>query len=197
MPPPNSLVSLPVSTGGSPSVVPSLSINNSEPTVSSAGSGCHPSVLPQPATTLSALQALLQVSTGITPLTLPQSQPGMILSPAADPIPHSLVQRIKNGQFVEMRDLLADNIALLNQLSSLNGLVNLPANTLNRTRLREVPSLVSWLYCFNSFVAVRTSDPLTRNMLAYSRLLIREARRGRMPRNRNVFGCHVELIDFC
>ena len=177
MPPPNSLVSLPVSTGGSPSVVSSLGNGNSEPTVSSAGSSCHPSVLPQPATTLSALQALLQASTGISPLTLPQSQPGMILSPAADPIPHTLVQRIQNGQFVEMRDLLADNIALLNQLSSLNGLINLPANTLNRTRLREVPSLVSWLYCFNSFVAVRTSDPLTRNMLAFSRLLIREALR--------------------
>ena len=105
------------------------------------------------------------------------SPPGMILSPAADPIPHTLVQRIQSGQFVEMRDLLADNIALLNQLASLQGTVSLPLNTANRTRLREVPSLVSWLYCFTAYVAVRTSDPLARNMLAYSRLIIREALR--------------------
>ena len=71
--------------------------------------------------------------------------------------------------------MLADNIALLSQLSSINGLVNVPLMTITRTRLREVPSLVSWLYCFISYSAVRTSDPLTRNMLAYSHLIIREA----------------------
>lgn len=101
----------------------------------------------------------------------------MILSPAADPIPRTLVQRIQTGHFIEMRDLLADNIALLNQLSSLHGPLSLPLTTVNRTRLREVPSLISWVYCFNAYVAVRTSDPITRDMLAYSRLLIREALR--------------------
>ena len=41
---------------------------------------------------------------------------GMILSPAADPIPFRLVQRIQNGEFLEMRDLLADNVSLHSQL---------------------------------------------------------------------------------
>ena len=104
-------------------------------------------------------------------------QPGMILSPAADPIPRTLVQRIQVGQFVEMRDLLADNIELLNQLSSLHGTVTLPLTIVNCTRLREVSSLESWVYCFNAYVAVCTSDPATRDMLAYSRLFIREALR--------------------
>ena len=76
-----------------------------------------------------------------------------------------------------MRDLLADNIALLNQLSSFHGTVNLPVSTVNHTQLKEIPSLVSWLYCFNTYVAVRTSDPVARDMLAYSCLLIREALR--------------------
>ena len=101
----------------------------------------------------------------------------MILSPAADPIPYSIVQRIQSGHFVEMHDLLADNIALLNQLSSLQGTVTLPQSVVTRTRLREVLSLVSWLYCFSVYIAVQTSDPLARDMLAYSRLLIREALR--------------------
>ena len=41
---------------------------------------------------------------------------GLILSPSSDPIPHRLVSRIQVGEFIEMRDLLADNISLHNQL---------------------------------------------------------------------------------
>ena len=78
---------------------------------------------------------------------------------------------------MEMRDLLADNIALVSQLSSLHGTVPLPLTTMQRTRLREVPSLVSWMYCFATYVAIRTPDELTRQMLAYARLIIREALR--------------------
>ncbi len=47
-------------------------------------------------------------------------QRGLILSPAADQIPHRLVQRIQSGDFVEMRDLLADNVALHRQLEDLH-----------------------------------------------------------------------------
>ena len=53
-----------------------------------------------------------------------QSQPGLVLSPASDPFPRNLVQRVQAGLFVEMRDLLADNIALLSQLLSLHNLTN-------------------------------------------------------------------------
>ena len=49
---------------------------------------------------------------------VPQSQ-GMILSPALQPIPARLVHRIQSGEFVEMRDLLCDNIALHNQLETI------------------------------------------------------------------------------
>ena len=46
---------------------------------------------------------------------------GLILSPSLDPIPHRLVSRIQAGEFVEMRDLLADNISLHNQLEDFHG----------------------------------------------------------------------------
>ena len=103
---------------------------------------------------------------------------GLILSPSADPIPYRLVQRIQNGEFVEMRDLLADNVSLHNQLKDLHGLVPLTATPAAfRPRLREVPSLASWVYCFAAYVAVRSSDQQTRDLLAYCRLIIREALR--------------------
>ena len=117
------------------------------------------------------------VSSASTSAVGASAQSGLIPSPAAAPIPANLVQRIQSGQFIEMRDLLADNIALLNQLSSLQGTVPLPLAIASRTCLREVPSLASWLYCFNTYIAVRTSDPVARDMLSYSRFLIREALR--------------------
>ena len=42
-----------------------------------------------------------------------------------------------------------------------------------RPRLREVPSLSSWLYC--AYIAVLTPDTHTRELLAYCKLIIREA----------------------
>ncbi len=40
-------------------------------------------------------------------------------SPAEAPIPQKIVDKIRSGQFVEMRELLADNISLLEQLHSI------------------------------------------------------------------------------
>ena len=50
---------------------------------------------------------------------------GMILSPALQPIPGCLVCRILSGEFIEMRDLLTDNITLHDQLEAVQGPLNL------------------------------------------------------------------------
>jgi len=171
LPPPTALVSLPVRTDAT---TPLVNTSSGLPVVTSATSSL-------PIATgvgLSQLPALVTNSVPSIPAIFPTpAHSGMILSPAADPIPYNLVQRIQSGQFIEMRDLLADNIALLNQMTSLSGTTSIPFATMNRTRLREVPSLVSWIYCFNAYMAVRTTDAQTQDMLAYSRLLIREALR--------------------
>ena len=76
------------------------------------------------------------------------SRLGFIVSAALDPIPHRLVQRIRNGEFVEMRKLLADNISLYNQLEDFCG-----HTSGLRSRVREVPSLSLWVYCFAAYMA--------------------------------------------
>lgn len=120
----------------------------------------------------------LPTSIPSTGLTSSSSQSGgLILSSALDPVPQRLVQRIQAGRFIEMRELLSDNIALHDQLETLQGTVNLVSTPALPARQREVPSLVSWTYCFLAFAAVQTSDPATRHILAYGRLLIREALR--------------------
>ena len=88
------------------------------------------------------------------------------------PIPHRLVSRIQVGEFIEMRDLLADNISLHNQMEDFHGHIwpSTPAHL--RPRLREVPSLSSWVYCFCAYIAVLTPDARTQELLAYCRLII-------------------------
>ena len=168
LPPPASLTSLAVSATPTPSWA-----FNPAPTL-----GTLPAPSPLASSTVPSHQHHpFNDTLPPTPFLSSQSSPGMILSPACDPFPESLVRRIQSGQFVDMRDLLADNIALISQLSSLHGPGALPLSSVGHTRLREVPSLVSWLYCFIAYVAIRTLDPLTRQMLAYSRLIIREALR--------------------
>ena len=109
------------------------------------------------------------------PQTQDQSQ-GMILSSALQPVPARLVCRIRAGEFIEMRDLLTDNLSLHDQLEAVQGpLLNAVTAGALRPRLREVPSLISWVSCFTTYVAVRTQDSFTRDMLTYCRLVIREA----------------------
>ena len=48
----------------------------------------------------------------LPPLPASSSQSGLSLSMSSEPIPARLVTRIQSGQFIEMRDLLRDNIAL-------------------------------------------------------------------------------------
>lgn len=139
LPPPISLVSLPLSTATA------LTWSVSAP----------PSTIPPVSQAPTHVPIHHYLPTGSMPLSTPLSpfslsSPGMILSPAADPFPQSLVQRVQLGQFVEMRDMLADNIALLSQVSSLHGTGALPLARVNRMRLHKVPSLICWLYCFNA-----------------------------------------------
>lgn len=104
------------------------------------------------------------------------SQPGLVLSPAAEPFPQKVVEKIRAGNFVELKELLPDNIALLNQLETVQG--SPPAMFgAARPRLREVQSLPTWCYCFLGYMAICTTDPATRDQLAYARLLIKEAQR--------------------
>ena len=114
--------------------------------------------------------------TTILPPAYPTPPPaGLLLSPAAEVIPHKLVSKIRSGQFIDMRELLADNISLQSQLESLQ----CPSTIIgaSRPRLREVSSLPAWCYCFLGFMATMTNDPVTRDQLAYARLIIKEAQR--------------------
>ena len=73
--------------------------------------------------------------------------------------------------------MLTDNISLLQQLDSFGGpLPPVFPGTL-RPRLREVSIPPTWMYCFFAYIALQSPDVHTQQMLAYARLIIREAQR--------------------
>ena len=87
---------------------------------------------------------------------------------------------------------------MLSQLESLNILTTFPALPgSKKPRLREVSSLVSWLYCFQVYAALRCPYDESRDHLVYACLMIREAQhhggQGWLAYNR-VF-CHQAALD--
>ena len=120
------------------------------------------------------LSSTLLPSPSPSPLT--STQANLSLSLSMEPIPAKLVHRIQSGQFVKMRDLLGDNIALIHHFESANSYF--PAHVLSvsfHLRLRKVSSLSSWIYCFLAYLVVGTSDQSTCNWLISARLVVREA----------------------
>ena len=92
------------------------------------------------------------------------------------PIPAKLVKRIRALEFVEMRELLPDNIAMTERLAALpSGIAhNKPPSE------REIGgdrALITWVSSFSTYVAIVAESHPERvvDMLAYMRLLIREA----------------------
>ena len=77
-----------------------------------------------------------------------------------------------------MKDLLWDNIAVRSHFEELQGGMGvhlLPVSS--RPRIREVTTLPSWVCCFLTYLAVQTSDPVTRDRATYATLVVREAMR--------------------
>lgn len=90
------------------------------------------------------------------------------------PVPAKLVAKILKGEFVDMTELLWDNIEAERRRCGRD-------TTSNQTRpsRREIPDILSWLQCFGVFVGVVASKHSDRvpQLLAYQTTIVREARR--------------------
>ena len=86
------------------------------------------------------------------------------------PIPAKLVQRIQKLEFVDLRELLPDNLALSEKLEAL-----CVAHASNPEQW-EITKIVTWTSCMATYIAsVAAAHPeRVRDMLAYMHLLVRE-----------------------
>ena len=99
-----------------------------------------------------------------------------LLSEDLPPVPAKLVGRILKGDFIDMAELLRDNL----EAQRRGGWQELPSSSasgLSHQR-REVPDLLSWVQCFGIYTAVVASRYPERiqKLLAYQTLMVREAR---------------------
>ena len=85
--------------------------------------------------------------------------PGLSLSPATAPFPQKLVDKVRSGQFVDMRDLLSDNVSLLQQLEIFGGQYSVPTLPgMLKPRLWYVTTLPLWTYCFLAYIVMKGAD---------------------------------------
>ena len=100
-----------------------------------------------------------------------------LLSEGLPPVPAKLVGRIWKGEFIDMAELLRDNL----EAQRRGGWQDMPSSSasgLSRQR-REVPDLLSWVQCFGVYTAVVASryPERVQKLLAYQTLMVWEARR--------------------
>ena len=97
-----------------------------------------------------------------------------VLSEALPVVPAKLVKRILRGEYVDMSELLSDNLEAERRRA-----LSEMGESGPRVSRREVPDLLSWLKCFSLYAAIVASQypGKTRDLWAYQALMIEEERR--------------------
>ena len=97
------------------------------------------------------------------------------LAPCFPPVPARIVKKIRALEFVEMRELLPDNISLKERLESLPN----RSPSFRDPVVREISSLPTWISAFSSYIAIvaETHPVRVKDMCAYMRLIVQEAQK--------------------
>ena len=103
----------------------------------------------------------------------------LVIASSYPPVPARLVDKIKSGKYVDIKEMLSDNISLLRSLEALHPAMYAGLNiaTTSKPHLRDVGDILTRAYCFMGYVSICTPDQATRDMLTYAWLLVREARK--------------------
>ena len=106
-----------------------------------------------------------------------EAQP-FVLSETLPVVPAKLVKKITRGEFVDMAELLKDNIEAERRRLALEGEFS-QGHIGQAMCRREVPDLMSWLQCFSLYAAVVASKfpDKARELWAYQATMISEFRR--------------------
>ena len=96
------------------------------------------------------------------------------LGQAFPPVPPKLVKKIHALEFMDVADLLTDNLELLRETDGASPSANL---TTSKRRPHQVSNILSWVQCFTTYAAIVMEEhpQKARDLLAYLRLIVREA----------------------
>ena len=100
-----------------------------------------------------------------------------ILSEGLPPVPHKLASKTLRGEYIDMAELLRDNLEAQRRAAITAAATPHPSST-PKSR-REMPDILSLVQRFDIYMAVVTSKypERTKELLAYQTLIVREARR--------------------
>ena len=106
--------------------------------------------------------------------TKPKKPSPLLLSSALPPVPSKSLEKIQNGTYLDFKELLPDNISLLQNAQDLGGS---SAASMANSKLREVPDPLSWVTCFLTFMAAKVDHQECRDLAAYAQIVIHLARK--------------------
>lgn len=101
----------------------------------------------------------------------------LVLSLALPPIPAKVIERAQSRAFIDLKDLLPDNIAPVQWLHETAG----PSHVLaqSRTGLHDIQDPLTWISCFITYMAAQVEHACrkTRDLLAYGQIVVNMARK--------------------
>ena len=73
------------------------------------------------------------------------------------------MSKIKHGDYIDFKELLGDNISLLEKLQEVGNAHMTPLTAISTaSKLRSVKDPLSWAYCFLGFIAAKVEVPQAR-----------------------------------
>ena len=147
--------------------IPTWSLGSSTPPISLSGTTPTPSI--------PTLQTLLASVTGNSIGAIPKPKP-LAYSPVLPPIPAKAVEKIRSGAYLDLKELLPDNVTLVERIQGLGNavVVHSPQTTV---RLRSISDPLTWVFYFLSFMVASSDCQTTRDMAAYAQIVIHQSRK--------------------
>ena len=115
----------------------------------------------------------------LPPAKKPLPPPPFILGEGLPVVPPKLVAKIQRGEYIDMAELLKDNIEAERRRSASAGGVVASILASTRPIRREIPDLLGWIQCFGTYanVLAEAHPNITKGLWAYQTFIVREARR--------------------
>ena len=121
-----------------------------------------------PISTVVLLSSIFEIPPSAPGTTQSLSEPDLSLLSAFAPISGKLIGKIKNGSYVDLKELLPDNAMLKQCLQELGLPIHLINNPGSSSRLREVQDPLSWVRCFLLYLAAKVQDQEVQHLATYA-----------------------------